>query len=354
MHTYKAAYATARNGTGFLESRQNGQGWMLDEKGKPSENIACYYKTLWAFASAGTLRRANAVADILKGTFLKKSGDFGTPEQRKGEEWFEWRYYTYPNVWIVIGGQKIGRFDLSIPGSEFLARYQDPKSGGFCNERPFPKGSGIEDSISTSSCGNAMLYAGRVAEARRAGDFLVRLLKMQPEIEKRFYAAYDGRSGKLIEQFGEADALYRVIETDVKEQFYFMAGLPIALLAKLYLATGEKRYLNASLEYYEFTARCSDLAYHYPASGKSGFAAAILARITKREDIADAARRQLDFYAKTQAKSGAWESFPGLKLYGDGTVFPISGQIDITAEFTVWSNEMVQELKQDLMVNPGA
>ncbi len=342
---YHLARSVATKAVEFLKGRQTSEGWMKEEDGEPSKNLTCYYKAIWAFESAGELARANAVADILSETFMRKSGDFGSEEQRKGEEWFEWRYRAYPNIWVIIGAHKIGRFDLSVPGAGFLLSYQDPKSGGFCNEAPYPKGGGLEDSLTTSACGLAVLTAGRVEEASRAGDFLVRLVDDQPEVKERFYAAYDARKRGLVRQFEEPEAVFRVVETDIKEQFYFMVGLPIAFLAKLYLATRDRRYLAAAKEYYAFTRRCTDYAYHYPASGKSGFAAAILSRISGSREVADSARDQLTFYSETQARTGSWPRFPGLKLYGDGATSSIAGQLDITAEFVAWINEMLQELK---------
>jgi hypothetical protein len=345
LNDYAVGYEVARNGIAFLESRQNSEGWMVEENGEPSHNIACYYKTLWAFQSAGRLSRANAVADVLRKGFLRKNGDFGDAAQRKGEEWFEWRYYTYPNIWIVIGAQKLGRFDLSMPGTDFLLKFQDPRTGGFCNEAVYPRGAQLEDTLTTSACGNAVLYAGRTREATKAGDFLIRVLKLQPELKTKFYAAMNSRKAKLVEDYDDKDAIYRVVDSGVREQYYFMVGLPIAFLSKLYLATADRKYLVAAKEYYAFTERCTDYAYHYPASGKSGFAAAILSRITGSKGVADSAKSQLGYYAETQGPQGSWTSFPGLKAYGDGAPFPIVGQIDITAEFTVWANEMLQELK---------
>jgi hypothetical protein len=345
VNDFAAAREVARKGLRFLEGRQDAEGWMLGEDDERSRNISCYYKTIWAFQSAGELGRANAVSDIVRKVFLKRNGDFGDEEQRRGEEWFEWRYYTYANIWIVIGAQKLGRFDLSMPGADYLLKFQDVKTGGFCNQAPYPAGAGLEDTLTTSACGNAVLCAGRIREACRAGDFLIRVLRQQPEIKNKFYAAVDGKKGRLVEDFDDKDSIFRVVDTGIREQYYFMAGLPIAFLSKLYLASGERRYLTAAKEYYSFTERCTDYAYHYPASGKSGFAAAILSRITGSEVVADSARRQLGFYAETQSRQGSWASFPGLKLYGDGARFPVVGQIDITAEFTVWVNEMLQELR---------
>jgi hypothetical protein len=182
-----------------------------------------------------------------------------------------------------------------------------------------------------------------VKEVKKTGDFLIRLLKAQPEPRKRFYTALNEK-GVLIQNFSSNDEIFRVIDAGKREQYYFMVGLPMALLSKLYLATNQKNYLDAALGYFQFTKHCAEDAYSYPASGKSGFGSAILSRITGKEDIKSAAERQLEFLVETQNQDGAWKSFPGLKLYGDGAIFPIEGQIDITAEFTVWLNEMLQEL----------
>jgi hypothetical protein len=341
-HT-KAREASAR-AVHFLERRVNSDGSVRGEKDEVSNNIGCYYKSIWALESSGNLPLANSIADYVKTHFFHpKSGDFGNKAQRQGDEWFAWRYYMYPNFWITIGSHKIGRFDLSVPGINHVLSYFDPRTGGFCNEKPYPAGKKLEDSIASSACAMACLYAGKIKEAKKTGDFLIKVLKAQPEPKKKFYTAF-GPKGALIQEFPAEDELYRVIDASKKEQYFFMVGLPIAFLSKLYLATADRKYLDAALGYFRFTKECSEYAYSYPASGKSGFGTAILSRVAKNADVKSAAEQELDFLVRTQAEDGSWTSFPGLKLYGDGTVFPIEGQIDITAEFTVWLNEMLQEL----------
>jgi hypothetical protein len=340
---YQEAREAASKGAAFLEGRVNSDGSVRGEKDVVSNKVGCYYKTIWALASSGRFYLANSVADFTRKSFLHRNGDFADKLQRQGDEWFEWRYHTYLNIWLTIGAHTIGRFDLSFPGSDYILTFLDPKTGGFCNERPYPAGKKIEDSLASSGDALACLYVGRLEEARKTGDFLIRLLRAQPEPKKRFYTALNGK-GNLIRDFPSADEIYRVVDATRKEQYYFMVGLPMALLSKLYLATNLKNYLDAARGYFQFTKHCADDAYSYPASGKSGFGSAILARITGNEDIKSAAERQLEYLVQTQDQDGAWKSFPGLKLYGNGSVFPIEGQIDITGEFTVWLNEMLQEL----------
>ncbi len=342
--THQEAKEAAAKAVRFLESRVNPDGSVRGEKDEISENIGCYYKSIWALESSGRLSLANSVSDYVKTHFFhRRNGDFGNKAQRQGDEWFAWRYYTYPNFWITIGSHKIGRFDLSMAGSDYLLSYFDPKTGGFCNEKTYPAGKKVEDSLASSANALACLYSCKVKEPMKTGVFLIKLLKAQPDPKKKFYTSV-GEKGALIQDFAPEDELYRVVDASKKEQYFFMVGLPIAFLSKLYLATNEKKYLDAALGYYRFTKNCSGLAYSYPASGKSGFGTAILFRITKKEEIKSSAEEELDFLVKTQGPDGSWTSFPGLKLYGEGTVFPIEGQIDITGEFTVWLNEMLQEL----------
>ena len=331
-------------GANWIIHRQGGDGCLRLEDEVVADDPRCYYKVVWALTVAGRLREANLAASYIKSRFMLEDGDFSGGTPRSSEEWFQGRYYTYLNVWIVIGAHKLGRFDLSIPGINYMLRYRDPVTGGFCNEKPYPQGRYIEDALATSYNGLACLYLGRLEEARGAGNFLIRLLELQPEFEERFYAAMDGE-GRLITDFPPEEAIHRVVEAGERQQYYYIIGYPIILLSKLYLATGEKRYLETAERYFSFTKICRGDVYASPPSGKLGWGCALLYRVTKDEEIGRAVKAVTEYLLERQEEEGCWLRFPGFKRYRDGEPYPLCGAIDITSEFTAWLSEILQEIE---------
>ena len=325
----------------WLVSRQGEGGSLKLEGGVIARDPQCYYKVVWPLSLAGRLREADLTAGYVKSKFMLENGDFSGGEPRSEEEWFQWRYYTYLNVWIVIGAHRLGRFDISIPGIQYMLKYRDPQTGGFCNEKPYPKGRYIEDALTASYNGLACLYLGKLSEACGAGDFLVKLLRLQPEFEERFYTAFDATDG-LITDFPPEEAVYRVVETGEREQYYYFLGYPIIFLSKLYLATNDDRYLEAAKEYFNFTKSCQDDVYASPPSGKLGWGCAALHGITGDEDVGEAVKSEVRYLLETQDEEGCWSRFPGFKLYLNGEPYPTSGRIDLTAEFCAWLSEIIQ------------
>ena len=326
----------------WLVSRQGEDGSIKLEGGVTARDPQCYYKLIWPLTLTGRLREANRTASYIKSAFMLENGDFSGGAPRSAEEWFQWRYYTYLNVWIVIGAHKLGRFDISIPGIRYMLKYRDPRTGGFCNEKPYPEGEYIEDALSASYNGLACLYLNRLAEARGAGDFLMRLMRLQPEFKERFYAAFDARRG-LITSFPSEEAVNRVVEAGEKEQYYYIIGYPIIFLSKLYQATGEDRYLEAAREYFNFTKLCQDDVYASPPSGKLGWGCAALYGITGDREVGEAVKSEVRYLLRTQDEEGCWSRFPSFKRYLNGEPYPLSGRVDITGEFCAWLSEIFQE-----------
>ncbi len=59
--------------------------------------------------------------------------------------------YSYPNSWLVIGAQRIGRFDLARPALAFLRKFISPANGGIFTEAAYPSaGDGMQDIVVTS------------------------------------------------------------------------------------------------------------------------------------------------------------------------------------------------------------
>ena len=330
-------------GVRWLISRQGEDGSIRLEGEKPSRDPQSYYKVVWPLTLAGRLREANLTANYIKSDFMLSNGDFSGGEPRSSEEWFQWRYYTYLNVWIVLGAHKLGRFDLSIPGFSYMLKYRDPETGGFCNEKPYPEGNYIEDALSASYNGLACLNLGCIEEAEGAGNFLLRLLSVQPEPDERFYVALNAKKG-LITEFPEEEAPYRVVEAKATQQYYYYLGYPIIFLSKLYLATNKRIYLEAAEKYFNFTKLCSKDVYASPPSGKLGWGCAALYSITGDRDVGEAVKSVVKYLLQTQEEEGCWARFPGFKRYLDGKPYPLTGRVDLTSEFTAWLMEILKDV----------
>jgi len=329
------------SGLQFLLSRVAETGAITMEEGSEATDPGYYYKSVWALAAGGRLHEANLVASYVEKNFHLRNGDFSGGKVRSSIEWFQRRYYAYLNTWFIIGSQKIGRFDLSLRSVDYIISYFDPKTGGFCNEKPYPHGAYLEDSQSASYCGHACLHVGRLEEAKKSGAFLIRLLKSQPPRVHGFYTSINER-GHLIREYEKEDEIYRFMDFDKKEQYYFMVGFPVIFLSKLYLATHDRIYLNAARAYFNITKGCRDDVYASPPSGKLGFGSTILHGITHDESVGLAARKEVEFLLEHQEKDGSWRHFPGFHLYGNGEPISDIARVDITAEFCTWLSEILQ------------
>jgi hypothetical protein len=152
------------------------------------KDLQGHYKGPYLWAAVGDMQMAALHRALFAERFLQEDGDFRSTPESKG--FFEFpctvdNQYLYSNGWIVSGMQKIGAFEIAQKGLDFLLRLQD-SSGGFYASYDPKKGKAdnrLLDSSSTSSAGLACLFCGRLAEARRAGDFILHLLELQPERE---------------------------------------------------------------------------------------------------------------------------------------------------------------------------
>jgi len=342
--TERAAIRNAiERSTSWVTSKQGEDGSIRLREGVVEKDPVCWYKVVWPLALAGKVREANLTASHIRSNFMLENGDFSGGEPRSSEEWFQWRYYTYLNFWVVVGAHKLGRFDLSFPGISYVLRYRDPVTGGFCNEKPYPEGNYLEDSLAASYNGLACLYLGKLEEAREAGRFLTNLLKLQPEINRTFYTAVNAREGGLIEDFPSDEAINRIVDSSQTQQYYYFVGYPIMLLSKLFLATNEEVFLNAAKQYFDFAKECQDDVYASPPSGKLAWGCAILHRIMGEREVGEAVKKQVRFLLETQEVDGSWSRFPGFKRYMNGELLALPTVMDVTSEFSTWLSEILQE-----------
>lgn len=321
----------------FLAAATRASDWIANQQHDDGSfcgldsGISAYYKIPMALSLAGRHREALHLADWIAAHHFSSDGDFGPPEQRGSSHE---RWPTYRNAWLVQGLHRIGRWDLSFPGAQFLLRYQLPAGGVWAQEGT----DRIIEPVCTSWTGLAALTTGQLPAARRAGDILVSMAGLQPD-PRRFYFRMD-LEGQLITTLPEAGPLHCFVDADQRQQIYYNPGIALIFLCHLYRATSETSYLEAGQKLFAFTERCADDAYAFPPSGKLGLGCALLFELTGEDAARRAACQVGDYLVETQRPEGNWR-LPDVAPYDDPK-FRDNREIDldIAAEFSVFLTEI--------------
>jgi hypothetical protein len=324
LNTIDACLASARRGAAWLLDQQTPAGaWrQLD-----AEVYDAYYKGSWALASAGHLDAAHRLLSHVGRAFLTPEGDL---EPRLGPLHTTIARH-YSSAYAVLGAQRLDRYEIAAPALRFLLSQQDPEHGGFYSVKTAPGERSRSDSMSTAMCGVACLAAGRTDAAVRAGDYLLRMIEMQPAPEERFYITLD-EQGRLNTDFPPELAEWRVVQAGQPKQRWFGAGLPFAFAILLHAATGEERFSGLADWLFAFQSRGAE-PWDVPSSGKAGWACSMLYRSTGEAPYREIALRVARQIMGYQSPAGWFALAPA------PTVEPDSFQpfvYDVTAEFVLW------------------
>jgi len=275
--------------------------------------LQSYYNAPNFLGKVGRFQEAMLLADWVKSAFLRSDGDFrGNPDSRSPAQ-KKYRH-LYMNGWLVSGFQRLGRFDLSMPGLRYILRFQDAQSGGFfasASEDYKPK-RGMKELSSACSSGLAALYCGKVSEATKAGDFICRALEAQPNLDRVLYTTFDAH-GKPITDFAESETPHCAVWTERKWQSYWFIGFAMRFLGSLFLATEAEKYLETCKRLFDLFERCNEDRYRAYASGKVAWGTSIIYKATGEERYGRAIERIADFLVETQTEEGCWYNYPYFK-----------------------------------------
>jgi hypothetical protein len=324
-------WRSVQRGAKWLVQQQRADGSFVLPGEDPAQHYNGYYKIPYALAVCGHAHQAHRLLDwALRSGALSAEGDL------IHKVWHE-ECYSYANSWMIIGAQRLGRFDVSQPAMTFLRRLISPATGGVCAElRGALTGSGWQDMVSSSQAGSACLYMGESVHARRIGDWFVTMLSKQPDVEHALYACCDA-AGRLISDFLADKANTYVVDTSRPWQWFFYPGIAMGFLSKLYLATQEARYLSASATYFDVFARCHEQKWTNGTSGKVAWGSAQMYRITGEKKYRDAAVRLGEWMLDIQFEDGHWDPGPQ-----NPNIYYL--KLDATAEFVAWQAEIAQHL----------
>ena len=282
----------------------------------------------------GEATAAERVFDYVRHHFLQPDGDFLPREHA----WHSEIHYQYANGWFIIGTQKQGRYDISVPAVRFLLSQQDPNHGGFYALKSLAGAKKRSDTMSTGIAGVACLAAGRLEEAEKAAGCLELMIDMQPTPTERFYTTLEA-DGRLGIAYPEDEDCWRVIDTQRPEQCWYAVELPYTFALLMHQATGDARYARLAQWFFDFQERCVD-PWDGGSSGKAAWGCSMLYRITGEERYRDIALQVAGNYMACQTPAG-WFDWGGKAAYGteegDDHVPDLSASdFDGTSEVVVW------------------
>ena len=123
----------------FREARDRGCAHLLAYQhpdgsfGNPALGAIEYYKVPAAFQVCGQTNAANRLCAWIRQHGMTADGDFG-PRPQQGSRYADLHAeyaYIYYSSWVIIGAHRLGQFDLSQRGMDFLLDFWDAESGGF-------------------------------------------------------------------------------------------------------------------------------------------------------------------------------------------------------------------------------
>ena len=211
--------------------------------------------------------------------------------------------YVYP--YLIRGAATWGRTDLSVPLAKSLARFQDP-CGGIRYRIEAP---GLIDPATTAHGGIALLATGHLQHAQRAGQFLLRLHRMQRDPADRYLTVWDTRCDAPVADYdsgadipwGSGSALRR--DNPEGGNAYWDIGYIIAFLTALSRATGSREYLGAAREMFDLFDGYAGFADHV---WKTPWACAALHQATGEPRYLAAAVRMADRIVDAQQADGGF------------------------------------------------
>ena len=320
---------SARRAARWIVGRQKADGSLFDVEA----GVGGYYKVPYALGISGFATEAMRLLRWIRAHHFTPEGDFRGPS-RKATLSFHDDWPTYSNSWLVQGAHRLGQFDLSFGGANFLLSHRAP-CGGFLSVEA---GKPCVECLSTSWAGLAELTVGHLDSAAAAAECLKRLVAGQPD-PTRFYFRMTPE-GELITDVPEGAALGYFVDAQSPQQIYFHPGIAMIFLCRWHRATRDAQALDAAQTIFDFTQRCQDDVYCFPPSGKLGFGCALLGSITGEAKPRQAAETLGDYLVRTQHEDGYW-ILPDVEVYGaiedkkDPELLT-----DVTAEFATFLCEI--------------
>jgi hypothetical protein len=298
-HTQPWLRAAARAADWYAE--------RLDADGRlpgPLHDLGSYYKWPLFLGSLGRLALARRVFETVVRDFSKPEGDYRSGRAKSSDPLYGLIADSYTNTWPIAAARVLAAEDVGRRGLACLRGRRVPNTGGFLTGYPGQHTDRRQDIVTIAGCGNAFLVWEELAEARAAGECLLRVLEAQRVPAGTFYLYIDGE-GRLMRELDIPEGLQR-IRMDEPGQAYVYLGMAAVFLARLALVTGERRFRAGALGYAAVNRACGPQVYQGIGCCKTGWAASVLYRLTGDEEHRVSARQAAAQILAAQGPDGDW------------------------------------------------
>lgn len=310
----------------YLEAAQRGAAWLISRQNedgsfiRPDLQADVYHKAPFALGVSGHPIEANRLLNWVKENDLQENGDLKHFDDGLG---------LYKTCWATQGAHRLARFDVSYPVMQHILRCQAPCGGSY----QVVGGNEYVEPVCSAAAGMTCLYTGHLDAAKRTAECMISMMDQQPD-DGRFYI-WLTPEGRLVTEASPLNGNAPYVDASKVQQAYYCPGLVQLFLVRLFLATTEQTYLDASRRLFEFSMRCAEDRYSYPTAGKSAVGAAIYYTVSGDARARDAAIEFGDYLVRVQRTEGNWDN-----PYDQGIIT----LLDHTAEFVVWLSEIALNL----------
>jgi hypothetical protein len=328
-----ATYEIARRrGVAFLLANIDADGAVTRGGGRVT-----FYRVPWALAVSGETEAAHRVLTWIERTGLGADGEFhgGLELTREANRTSN----TYAETCLAYGAHLLRRFDLARRVMDWAERYQDGETGGVFMDRDRTGADGAQIVFLTAQYGMSAVMTGRPDLALKVGEWFRRLWEAQPELPERLYCVWTRGGGLATRVPAGEDARHYVNESQEVRQFHYNGGIAAALLAHLFMATGDEAWLDLARAYQRFSMESTPRQFETKQVCKSAWGSGLITLASGDDAYLDWMIRMGDWFAAEQEADGHWNN----SRYIDPDP-PIQHQIEATAEFVVHLDTLVGAL----------
>ncbi len=272
------------------------------------EKLSFCHKVSWGLYEAGRIDAIWQILDWIDANAKQAPGEYYFPHEQAYEKDMQrvYRAMTFGKVAEYLRHPAFANDEVRAG----IMKYQHASGGvANCIDDGFPD---ALEPLNTTFFGQWALAAGLIDGAKRAGDWVAELVELNaPYLAQdtpTFYYKRERDTGKLVTDAPANHRMNTLIDTQTVKQPSWVTGTCMALLADLYEATGEQRYLDACMPLAEFETKCDYALLFWPSKCKVGWGAAELYRVT-----ADPAHRQIAAnvarvtFMDAQRSDGGWD-----------------------------------------------